>query len=441
MDSVLLDDAKAAVRLALKKGAQGAQAGVARARNVSVDWRDGKLEKISEASTRGMSVALYVDGRYSAVSTSDLRPEALDRFLGEAVAMARVLAPDPMRQLPDPRLYEGQADLDLELSDPEYDSVTAQERRSLAEQIEAAARTAPGGSAIISVTSSFADTSYESASATSNGFTGTRRATVFSAGAEASVMDPDGRRPEESHYVASRFFKQLPDLEEVGRVAALRALGRIGSQKMESAVLPMVVENRVAGSILGRLMGSLSAASLQQKRSFLDGKKGEAVGSPLLNVADDPLVVRGMGSRLFDGEGIAARRMPIFEDGVLQNYYVDTYYGRKLGIAPTTGGSSNLSWRIGDRSLDQLLAEVGEGLLVTGFLGGNSNGTTGDFSLGVQGFAIRAGKRAEPVAEINIAGNHLELWKRLSAVGNDPYPFSSGRTPTLVFDGVQLAGM
>jgi PmbA protein len=164
------------------------------------------------------------------------------------------------------------------------------------------------------------------------------------------------------------------------------------------------------------------------------------VGSALLDLSDDPLVPRGLGSRLYDGEGLAARRFPVFEGGVLRNCFVDTYYGRKLGMAPTTARTSNLAWRLGPRSQEELLRDMGEGILVTGFLGGNSNGTTGDFSLGVRGLRIRAGRVAEPVGEMNVSGNHLELWRRLAAIGNDPYPYSAMRTPTLVFDAVQFAG-
>ncbi|HSD21319.1 MAG TPA: metallopeptidase TldD-related protein, partial [Anaeromyxobacter sp.] len=173
---------------------------------------------------------------------------------------------------------------------------------------------------------------------------------------------------------------------------------------------------------------------------FLEGKIGASVGNPLLDVRDDPHVPRGLGSRLYDGEGLAAHPFPVFERGVLRAYYVDTYYGRKLGIPPTTARSSNLAWSLGERTQAELLADLREGVLVTGFLGGNSNGTTGDFSLGVRGYRVRAGALAEPVGEMNVSGNHLELWKHLAAVGNDPYPYSSMRTPTLVFEGVQFAG-
>ena len=189
------------------------------------------------------------------------------------------------------------------------------------------------------------------------------------------------------------------------------------------------------------LGGPLSGASLQQKRSFLEGKLGLAIGSPLLDVADDPLIPKAFGSRLYDGEGIAARRRTVFEKGVLRGYYIDTYYGKKLKMAPTSSGVSNLAWTLGEKPQAAILKDVGEGILVTSFLGGNSNGTTGDYSFGVQGFRIRGGERAEPVGEMNIAGNMLELLKKLTAVGNDPWPYSSTRTPTLVFEGVQFAGV
>src|SRR6266850_3700026 len=153
----LLDVARKVVEIAKKKGAQGAAASAGRARDVDIEWRDGKLEKITEATTRAVSLQLYVDGRYSAVSTSDLRPEALDKFIEDAVKLTRAITADPNRQLPDPELYQGQAQIDLQLEDKGYDQVTAQQRRERAAAIEAAAREVKGREAILSVTSSFGD--------------------------------------------------------------------------------------------------------------------------------------------------------------------------------------------------------------------------------------------------------------------------------------------
>jgi len=436
----LLESARQALDLARRQGAGEVSVGAYRARQVEVAWRDGRLEKVTEATTRGMGLELYVGGRYASVSTSDLRPGALERFIGDAVVLARSRAPDPFRRLPDPALYQGQPAVDLDLVDPAYDGVDAPTRRRLAEALEAAARDAPGAERILSVSTSVSDTAAESVLLHSNGFEGTKKGTDFWMGAEVSVQDPDGRRPEESAATGGRFFAALERPQVVGRRAAERALSRVGAVKGASGLVTLVVDARAAGRLAGFLLGPLAAASLQQKRSFMDGRLGQPVGSPLLDVTDDPLVPRGFGSRRFDGEGLAARRFPVFERGVLASYYVDTYYGRKLGLAPTTMRVSNLAWGTGARGRDELLADVAEGVLATSFLGGNSNGTTGDFSLGLSGFAIRGGRLAEPVGEMNVSGNHLELWKRLAAVGDDPYPYSTLRPPTLVFEGVQIAG-
>jgi PmbA protein len=436
----LLEAAREAVRLALRSGAQDAAAAASRARQVELSWRDGRVETASEATTRGLGIDLYVDGRYASVSTSDLRPEAIERLVADGVALTRTLAPDPFRVLPDPALYAGRADVDLQLTDPEYDRLDAAGRRRAAAEIEEAARATPGADRILSVSAGVGDTSAQRVFVTSNGFEGARSGTDYGLSAEVSVQDPDGRRPEDWDAATARFLSDLPAPSGIGRGAAERALSRVGSEKGESAVTPVLVDARAAGRLVGALFGALSGAALQQKRSFLEGKLGQPVGSEWLDVSDDPLVVRGLGSRLWDGEGIAARPFPVFERGVLRHHYVDTYYGRKLGMAPTTSRVSNLAWRMGPEGRYGLAARMGDGLLVTGFLGGNSNSTTGDFSLGVQGFRVRAGRLAGPVGEMNASGNHRELWACLSGVGNDPYPYSPMRTPALLFSGIQIAG-
>ena len=437
----MLETARAAVRLAERKGAREAAAGAYRVRNVEVQWRDGRLERVSEATTRGLGLELYVDGRYASVSTSDLRPEAVDRFVEGTVRLTRTLAVDPYRALPDPALYAPQARVDLDLEDRHYQENTPEARRAVAEGLESAARAAPGAEAILSVTTSVGDTFAETFRVHSNGFEGSRRVTDFWVSAQVSAQDPDGRRPEDWAAAAARHRSELPALSDVGGEAARRALSRVGSRKGDSALLTMAVENRAAGRLLGSLLAALGASALQQKRSFLEGQLGRKVASRLLDLKDDPLLPRGLGSRLYDGEGLAARPFKVFEEGTLASYYVDTYYGKKLGMAPTTRGPSNLTLKLGAKDRAGLLADLGEGILVTGFLGGNSNSTTGDFSLGVQGFRVREGRLGEPIGEMNVSGRHQELWPRLSAVGNDPYRYSALRAPTLVFERVQFAGL
>jgi PmbA protein len=426
---------------ALAKGAREAAATINRTREVSVEWRDGKVERINEATRRSLGLQLYVDGRYSAVSSSDLRPEALATFISDSIVMTRVLTEDPFRTLPDPALYQGRASVDLQLEDPAYPTITPERRRATAQELEQAARAVKGAEAINSVSTGFQDTRTESFRVASNGFEGARVDTVFFCSAQVSVKDADGRRPEEYDFAGARFVGEVPATAGIGRRAAERALSRLGSKKGESAAMTLVLDNRAAGRLIGALVQPLTGMALQQKRSFLEGKVGQPIGSPLFDVADDPLIPRAFGSRLWDGEGMTAKRMPVIEKGVLRNYYLDTYYAKKLKLPPTTGGPSNAAWTLGAKSQAEILKDVGEGILVTGFIGGNSNGTTGDYSFGIQGFRIRGGQRAEPVSEMNIAGNLLELMQKLTAVGNDPWPYSPLRTPTLVFEGIQFAGV
>ncbi len=433
--------ARDAVRAAQAAGAQGVSARIARVRDVAVQWRDGQIEQVTESTTRGLGLSLYVDGRFASVSTSDLRSEAIPPFIGDAVAMTRTLSEDPFRTLPDEALYADRPTLDLQFADPHYGALTAARRRELARAIEDAARDVKESNRILSVTTSVSDSRSEMFRLTSNGFEGERIDTSFWISGNVTVQDDDGRRPEDGDFAGGRFFEDLGDPVLVGRSSSRRALARLGSRKVPSGVMTMVLDNRTAGRLVGALLSPLAASAIQQRRSFLEGRAGETVGSPLLYIADDPLIPKGLGSRHFDGEGISSKRLPLFEAGVLKNYYVDTYYGKKLKMAPTTGSTSNLDWRPGPKSQAALIADVGEGVFVTGFLGGNSNGTTGDYSLGIQGFMIRRGEVAEPVAEMNISGNQLDLWKRLVGVGNDPYELSPLRTPTLVFEGVSFAGV
>ena len=437
----MLAVAQSCIAMAKSAGANDALARAYRVRDVSLDYRDGKVEKISEATTRGVALQLYVDGRYSTASTSDLRPDALKAFIADTVAIGKAIQADPFRALPDPALYKGQAAADLQLEDPKYSTVSADEGRRVTKAMYDAARAVKGNEALTSITSSFSTNLVENWMVTSNGFSGSNRSTSFFVSTGVSAKDKDGRRPEEYDYAGSRFYGALGDPARVGVSAAQRTLARLGSKKGETNAMNVVIDNRAAGRLASMLLGPLSAGALQQKRSFLEGKVGQEIVSPLITLTDDPLVPKGFGSRKFDGEGIAAKARPVIEAGVLKSYFIDTYYGRKLKMAPTSGSPSNMTWKLGSKSQQQLLTDVKDGLFITGFIGGNSNGGTGDFSIGVTGFMIRNGAIAEPVAEMNLSGNHLEFWKKLVALGNDPFPYSSNRIPTMVFENVSVAGV
>jgi PmbA protein len=433
--------AEQTIARAKKAGAQAAAVNAMRQRGVDLDWRDGKLEKVTEAVSKKLEVELFVDGRYAQVSTSDLRPAALDKFINDAVALTRTLAPDPDRALPDPELYAGQSSADLQIDDPRHPEITPEARQDIVRAIEAAARATDGKEHILSTDARYGDSASDLVRVASNGFVGAQRDTYFYCSADVSVQDPDGRKPEFGWFSQARHLDELDAPAKVGERATRGAVGRIGSKKGKSAVMPVVIDNRAGGRLVGFLLQAAMGRRVQQKQSFLDGKVGQPIGAARLQVIDNPLRPRGLASTRFDQEGMTAKARPIFDGGKLRTLFLDTYYARKLKLAPTTMRWSNLEWQGGVHSQAELIAQAKSGVFITSFLGGNSNSTTGDFSLGFQGYAIRDGKLAESLSEMNLSGNHLETWKRLAALGNDPFESSAMRTPTLVFEGVQVAGV
>ncbi len=434
---LLLERAAAAVDLAKAAGAAHVQANTYQNRNVEFNLRDGILEKVQEDVRRGVNLALYVDGRYSTHSTSDLRPDSLQSFVAEAVAMTRVLAPDPDRALPDAALYPGGAAPALDIVDR---TVPTLDRTARIDRLKAMEAGLTGHEDVISWSAGSNDSERFSAVVNTNGLSASQHDTSIWCGAEVTLQDPNGARPEDWYWGGGHHVANLPSSEEVAKRCLELARARVGSGKGPTVKATMIVDPRSSGRLVSRLLGSASARSIQQGRSFWSDSIGKKRFSDVLSFADDPLRPGGLSSRAYDGEGLAAQRRPIIEQGVVKNLYVDSYYGRKLGMAPTSGGRSNLEWVTGDRDLAAILADVDDAIYVTSWLGGNADSTTGDFSFGLRGHRITGGKLGPPIGEMNVTGNLIDLFSALVEVGSDPYAYSSSYCPTLVFDGVQFSG-
>jgi len=435
----LLEVVELACKRARARGAREAAASVRSSRSFKIVIRDSKQEELKSSESRRLSIRVFVDGKYGQHTTSDLQPAALGKFVDDAVEMTRFLMPDKHRSLPEPTLYKGRSSGDLRIFDPAAQAVTTAQRKESAMRAHDAARAA-GGDKVISVGAGRSDRINDSVLFQTNGFTDGERSTSHGIWVDVSVKDPAGKRPSDWAQSMARRGGELQSSEEVGKLAAQRALACIGGKKIVTCTLPLIVENRSVGRLLSGLLRPLDGWALDQKRSCFDGKQGQAITARLLSIVDDPLLAEGWGSQRFDSEGISSKRMPIIDKGVLKNFYVDTYYGKKLGRAPTTGGSTNLIFPTGDRDVEGLCKAAGKAILVTRFIGGNSNSTTGDFSVGINGFLIEGGKRIQPLSSMNLASNHLKFWKTLVRVGNDPYTHSSRRTPSLQFKPILVAG-
>ena len=427
------------IQTAKAAGANDCRVGINSQRFVEISYREHKPENIKEAASRGLYIEIYADGRYSGQSTSDLRQDALKDFISNAVKTTKLLAEDPYRSLPDPKYYEGRADIDLGIRDANYENLTAESRHDIVKSIEDSCL-AEGGDKVISVTAGEYDSYGESVVLTSNGFEGCRESTTYSAGAEMTVQDEGDRRPNGYNYVTTVKKDVMPSTGEIGAVAARRTLDLLGGKKIETQTLPIIIENRNVPRLFGGLLSAMYGSNIQQKRSFLADKKGEKIASDLLTVIDDPFIYEGLGSRTYDGDGFATKNRVMIDQGVLEEFFVDWYYSRKLEWEPTTGGPSNLVIPPGKRSVEEIMKDLGKGVFVTGFIGGNSNSTTGDASIGIIGKLFENGVPTQSVAEMNIADNHLKFWHKLSEVASDLWTYSSYRTPSLVFTDIVVSG-
>jgi PmbA protein len=424
---------------ALKSGAQQASVSIDENNSSRIEVRDEKIDKLEEANRNSMRISLYVDKKYSSISTNRLsNREELGRFIEEAIAGTKYLSEDEFRTLPEPDLYYKGGGGDLRTMDGNFKSVDPQDKIKYAFNVEK--EVLGKDERVISVTATYNDGMSGNVMVTSNGFEGDSENSYYSLVASVSVKSGDAR-PESYWYESSIFHDELIK-EGIGTEALKRALDKLGQEKIRSGRMPMIVENRVVGrNLLGPVISALNGRSIQQKDSFLIGMEGEKIGSDLFTIMDDPFIVSGRGSRYFDVEGLATKKRTIFESGLLKGYYIDTYYGKKLGTEPTSGDTTNLVFQPGEKDLEGLLASIDRGILVTGFNGGNSNGSTGDFSYGIEGFLVEKGQLVKPVSEMNITGNFRQLWKNLVAVGSDVYTGSSWRLPSMIFDKVDFSGI
>lgn len=427
-----------AMDYALKNGCQAARIVLYANSNTSFELRDAKMDKLQQASEGGMSLSLYVDGRYGTLSTNRLDRKELETFIKNGIDSTRYLVKDEARVLPDASLYYKGGKPDLQLFDEKLITIEPDDKIALAKV--AAEEVLGKDSRIISVSSSYDDSENYSYIIASNGFEGDRKSTRFSLAASVSIKGEGEARPSSYWYDSSLYYDDLIK-QGIGQKALERVLRKLGQKKVQSGKYTMVVDPMNSGNLLSPLLNALYGSALQQKNSFLIDKLNEKVVADKLTLVDEPHLIKSIGARYFDNEGVATERRSVFEQGVLNTYFIDTYNAKKMGVKQTISSPSLLVLQTGDKDLDGLVAGVEKGILVTGFNGGNCNSSTGDFSYGIEGFLIENGKLTQPVTEMNVTGNMLTLWTSLIGVGNDPRLNSSWRIPSLVFDEVDFSGL
>ncbi|MDO9526011.1 MAG: TldD/PmbA family protein [Gemmobacter sp.] len=430
-----------------RAGADAADAMAVNGTSVGIDVRGGRLEQADRSEGIDIGLRVMVGQRQACVSSSDISDSTIRAMAERAVAMAREAPEDPTVGLADPDQLARTWDLAaLELDDPtpEPDAATLQED---ARRAEAAAQGHAGISQVDQASASYTRRAFHLAA--SNGFQGGYART--SRGVSCVAITGTGTGMERDWAAESRTWQaDVPSPESVGHLAAERTLARAGARKPPTGAYPVLYDERVASSLISHLLSAVNGSSVARGSSWLRDGLGQLVLPAGMVVTEDPLRPRIGGSRPFDAEGLASRARDIVADGVLTGWVLDLATGRKLGMAstanaargpssPPSPSTGNITLSQGTASRDDLIRDMGTGLLVTSLIGSSINPTTGDYSRGASGFWVERGQIAYAVNECTLAGNLRDMLLRITPA-NDAREHLSTRVPSLLVEGLTLAG-
>ena len=433
---------------AKRGGATEADIIIADGETFSVQVRLGAVDRLTKAREKHLGLRVFVGKRSASSSTSDFSADSLNQLVAETCTLAKAVVEDQVSGLPSADQMAGER-LDLDL----YDStrLNTEQQIELAKRVEAAAMSTDER-----VTNSeggdFDSSSGRVVLGNSHGFLGEYQSSSFSMSVSPVATDPEtGAMQRDSWYAVQRKFSKLDSPEAVGLEAARRTVRKLGAKKVETQRVPVIFDSETAGSLMGNLCSAVSGYSLYKGASFLAGQLDKPLAPEYVTVYDDGRVVGGLGSRPFDGEGLLTRKTTVVERGVLKSYLLDTYSGKKLGLASTGNasrsvgenpsvGPTNFYLAPGTKTAQDIIKTVKQGLYVTDLIGFGINMVTGDYSRGASGFWIEGGELAYPVEEITIAGNLKEMFAGIEMIGSDLVFRGRIASPTVKIAEMMVAG-
>ncbi|MDI6767581.1 MAG: TldD/PmbA family protein [Bacteroidota bacterium] len=434
----LLRLAEELVAFGRKKGASQIEVSIRQGSEFSLDVREGEVERLVEAGSKGLSLRLFVEGKMARASSSDLSKETLEKLVENAIERAKLSNSDPLAGLPEKEVIS--VDIEkLKMWDPAILELQPEEKIAIAKEIE---KICLGDKRVKkSYGSSYGTYTGQSFLANSNGFSGSYKRTTCSSG----VYLQSGEEPnlfDEGWNDSSRILSELESPEDIAKKAIHRVTRLIGGKKVDTQNVPVVFESPMTASLLSFLFNCINGNSIYLKQSFLAGKIGEKIGSDLVTVTDDGLIPGAAGTKPFDGEGVPTRKTVVIENGVLKNYLMDTYSSKKLNMKSTgnSSGANNFYLSPGKSTPEEIIKSVDKGLFLTGTIGFGLVPTTGDISRGAYGLWIEKGELTYPVAEITFSGNLGQLLKGIEMVGNDVKFKDSITGPTIKVAEMTVGG-
>lgn len=440
--------AKKIVQRAQKKGAKEAEAFLQVGRSADVRVRDGEIEDLTQATSKGVGIRVFVKNRVGFVWTSDFDNGALDTLIDRAIALAEMSAPNPLNGLPDRKDLGKFPDVgelfDKRVADlpPDWKIKAAIEMEKVVRAFDPRIKTMDSVGAGEAVSEVYL--------ASSAGVHGSYEGT--SVYLYASPVATDGTQLQTSYwYDAKRFFEDLDTPENVAKKAAARAVRLLGAKKVKSQKVPVIFDPTMAAGFVANITRAMNGDAVFKKSSFLANKLGQKIAPAHVTIVDDGLRSRGLATSPFDGEGVPTRKTSLVENGVLKAFLYDAFTARKAKTR-TTGnaargyqslpaiGVNNLVLEAGSRSPEEIIREVPNGLYVTAMLGHGANTVTGEYSRGANGLWIENGELTRPVQEVTVAGALTDMLQNIDAVGSDLHFHGSTGAPTIRFKELTVSG-
>ena len=430
----LSEKASYCLDLAKKLGATDSSVVVGNSISETVNFRNQKLDESNRSDNLAINLTTYIGKKKSSISSSNLLKENLDTLIEKCIETTKNTPEDEFNSLPDKDLLAKEVkDLDL------YDDTHIKNETKI-EYLTKLETSASNDKKIVNTESSFTQDKSNFILANSDGFSKGYKSSSFTA-SSVTVAKDDKSMERDYEYTSKCHLKDIKDAEELGKLAAEQTIRKLSPKKIGSEKISLIFDKRIAKGILSTFAGAISSSAISRGTSFLKDKINQKIFSDEINIFDKPDILKGLGSRSFDSEGVKTNTLKLVEQGVLKNYLIDTYNGKKLNLKSNgrCGGISNLYFENGNISYKDLLNSKSKCLYITETIGHGSNIVTGDYSVGATGFLIENGEFKYPINEITIAGNFKDMFQNIILADDLEFEYATN-SPTMMIEGMVVAG-
>ena len=420
--------------LAKKLGATDVNVNVGNSISETVNFRNKKLDESNRSDNLGIDITTYIGKKKSSISSSNLLNDNINILIEKCIETTKNTPEDEFNSLPDKNLLAKKVkDLNL------YDD-THIENDNKIEHLKRLEVTASADKKIVNTESSFVEDKSNFILANSDGFCKGFKTSSFIVSSVAVAKDNNSME-RDYDYTLKCHLKDIKDAEELGKKAADQTIRKLSPKKIGTEKIPLIFDKRIAKGVLSIFASAISSSAISRGTSFLKDKINEKIFSDKINVFDKPDILKGLGSKSFDLEGVKIDTLKLVENGVLKHYLVDTYNGNKLNLKSNgrCGGTSNLYFDNGKISYKDLINSNSRSLYITETIGHGSNIVTGDYSVGATGFLIENGEFKYPINEFTIAGNFKDMFQNITLADDLEFEYSTN-SPTMMIEGMVVAG-